>query len=51
MKLTLNSSLEKIEHLREAIVLQKTKTTTKWLEWKLLIVKDRQIINDKIACC
>ena len=28
-----------IEHLREAIVLQETKTATKWLERKLLMVR------------
>ena len=30
---------EKIEHLREAMVLQKTKRATECLEWKLLMVR------------
>ena len=34
---------DKIEHLREARVLQKTKTATKWLEWKLLMVYIRSL--------
>ena len=35
--------IEKIKHFDKTIVLQKTKTATKWLEWKLLMVSSLTI--------